>query len=255
MQALHVQPPSQAQSHDELNTAPPDQLGRCSVRLVRVRIARAMNSVHELLTWPQAGVAPLFTPPFDDGPTNPGYIKGYPPGIRENGGQYPRLLLVGVRLRDAQQGARAMELFDILDPIRHADSAQGAARYVVEPYVALDDVYSVAPYVGRGYDLVHRLLRVGVARRHRGNPGFRPQARPPTWWLDPCVPRRLAGLHANLPAPRRRRANDDACGSLIRTRRGRAWRRACLRSWWIAWRSRLIAMARPARCHRRWRPA
>jgi cyclic beta-1,2-glucan synthetase len=112
---------------------------------------RAMDSVHEFLTWPQAGVAPLFTPPFDDGPTNPGYIKGYPPGIRENGGQYTHGSCWSVfAWAMLGQGARAMELFDIFNPIRHADSAQGAARYVVEPYVACADVYSVAPYIGRG---------------------------------------------------------------------------------------------------------
>ncbi|MEO8159951.1 MAG: glycosyl transferase family 36 [Arenimonas sp.] len=112
---------------------------------------RAMASVHELLTWSEAGVAPLFTPPFDDGPTNPGYIKGYPPGIRENGGQYTHGSCWSVfACASLGQGARAMELFDIFNPVKHADTAQGAAHYVVEPYVACADVYSVAPYVGRG---------------------------------------------------------------------------------------------------------
>jgi cyclic beta-1,2-glucan synthetase len=112
---------------------------------------QAMDAVHQHLTWPEVGVAPLFTPPFDDGPTNPGYIKGYPPGIRENGGQYTHgscwAVFACARLG---QGARAMELFDIFNPILHADTAEAAAHYVVEPYVACADVYSVPPYVGRG---------------------------------------------------------------------------------------------------------
>jgi cyclic beta-1,2-glucan synthetase len=112
---------------------------------------QAMESVHQYLTWTKDGVAPLFTPPFDDGPTNPGYIKGYPPGIRENGGQYTHGSCWSVYACAALgQGDRAMELFDIFNPIRHADTAERAARYVVEPYVSCADVYSVSPYVGRG---------------------------------------------------------------------------------------------------------
>ena len=115
------------------------------------KCVQAMDSVHAHLTWPEVGVAPLFTPPFDDGPTNPGYIKGYPPGIRENGGQYTHGSCWSVFACAALgQGARAMELFDIFNPIRHADTAKDAAHYVVEPYVACADVYSVPPYVGRG---------------------------------------------------------------------------------------------------------
>ena len=110
-----------------------------------------MESVHERLTWVKERVAPLFTPAFDDGPTNPGYIKGYPPGIRENGGQYTHGSCWGVFAWAALgRGERACELFDIFNPILHATNADDAMHYQVEPYVACADVYSVPPYVGRG---------------------------------------------------------------------------------------------------------
>ncbi len=115
------------------------------------KAARAMESVHERLTWVKERVAPLFTPPFDDGPTNPGYIKGYPPGIRENGGQYTHGSCWAVFAWAALgRGERASELFDIFNPILHATNAEDAMHYQVEPYVACADVYSVPPYVGRG---------------------------------------------------------------------------------------------------------
>jgi cyclic beta-1,2-glucan synthetase len=112
---------------------------------------RAMDAVHTHLTRPQDGVAMLFTPPFDAGAADPGYIKGYPPGIRENGGQYTHGSSWSVFACAALgQGARATELFDIFNPILHARSKPDAEHYVVEPYVACADVYSVPPYVGRG---------------------------------------------------------------------------------------------------------
>ena len=81
----------------------------------------------------------------------PGYIKGYPPGLRENGGQYTHgatwSVFAWAQLGD---GDRAGAMFDLLNPIRHSDSAEAVARYKVEPYVACADVYSVAPHIGRG---------------------------------------------------------------------------------------------------------
>jgi len=97
------------------------------------------------------GLALLFTPPFDSTPLDPGYIKGYPPGLRENGGQYSHAamwaVLAHARLGD---GDRAQALFALLNPINHALTAADAARYKVEPYVVAADVYSTAPHVGRG---------------------------------------------------------------------------------------------------------
>ncbi|MEJ7747282.1 MAG: glycosyl transferase family 36 [Luteimonas sp.] len=113
--------------------------------------AQAMTSVDEHLIDHDNQIARLFTPPFDRGEMNPGYIKGYPPGIRENGGQYTHGATWAVfAYAKLGQGALAGELFDILNPIRHSDSAEAAACYKVEPYAACADVYSVEPYVGRG---------------------------------------------------------------------------------------------------------
>jgi cyclic beta-1,2-glucan synthetase len=115
------------------------------------RPAQAMASVDRHLLWREAQIAPLLTPPFDRTEHDPGYIKGYPPGIRENGGQYTHGAIWGVyafaRLGD---GDRAGELFSMLNSIRHADTPEAVACYRVEPYVSCADVYSVAPHCGRG---------------------------------------------------------------------------------------------------------
>ncbi|MDF1523312.1 MAG: glucoamylase family protein [Trueperaceae bacterium] len=115
------------------------------------RARTAMASVQKHLVRPDDGLALLFTPPFDDGPLDPGYVKGYPPGLRENGGQYSHAAMWAI-LAHAQlgQGDAAMALFDLVNPIRHASDATGVARYQVEPFVVAADVYSVAPHVGRG---------------------------------------------------------------------------------------------------------
>ncbi len=113
--------------------------------------ARAMAAVDARLIDRDAGIALLFTPPFDRTPHDPGYIKGYPPGIRENGGQYTHgsiwSIFAWAKLGD---GDKAGELFEILNPIRHADTAEAIERYKVEPYVSCADVYAVAPLIGRG---------------------------------------------------------------------------------------------------------
>jgi cyclic beta-1,2-glucan synthetase len=93
----------------------------------------------------------LFTPPFDKTPQDPGYIKGYPPGIRENGGQYTHAALwVAWALAELGDGDRAEALFRLLNPIYHADTPEKAVRYKVEPYVIAADVYSRPPHTGRG---------------------------------------------------------------------------------------------------------
>jgi cyclic beta-1,2-glucan synthetase len=93
----------------------------------------------------------LFTPPFDAEPIDPGYIKGYVPGIRENGGQYTHGATWVVQAFAALgRGRRAAELLTILNPIRHAEDAKGVEAYKVEPYVVAGDVYGRPPHVGRG---------------------------------------------------------------------------------------------------------
>jgi cyclic beta-1,2-glucan synthetase len=112
---------------------------------------KAMESVYHQLVRSEDGLILLFTPPFQRTARDPGYIKGYPPGIRENGGQYTHAALWAIwAFAQLGQDERAMELFRLINPIYHADTPEKAARYQVEPYVIAADVYSVAPYIGRG---------------------------------------------------------------------------------------------------------
>jgi cyclic beta-1,2-glucan synthetase len=93
----------------------------------------------------------LFTPPFDKSARDPGYIKGYLPGVRENGGQYTHAAIwTAWAFAKLGQGDRAAELFRMLNPISHADTPEKMARYKVEPYVIAADIYSVSPHSGSG---------------------------------------------------------------------------------------------------------
>jgi cellobiose phosphorylase len=115
------------------------------------RVRSAMNAVDKRLVRRDARLIQLFDPPFNTSPLEPGYIKGYLPGVRENGGQYTHGAVWTVMAFAAMGDARrAWELFDLINPIRHGETATGIARYKVEPYVVAADVYSVAPHTGRG---------------------------------------------------------------------------------------------------------
>jgi cyclic beta-1,2-glucan synthetase len=115
------------------------------------RVARAMAAVDENLILRDDGLALLFTPPFDQTTLDPGYIKGYPPGIRENGGQYTHAAIWSVQaFAKLGDGDKAAELLSLLNPINHARTWAATQRYKVEPYVVCADVYSVPPHVGRG---------------------------------------------------------------------------------------------------------
>ncbi|MGH7078345.1 MAG: GH36-type glycosyl hydrolase domain-containing protein, partial [Acetobacteraceae bacterium] len=108
-------------------------------------------SVERELIRPSDQLALLFAPPFDRTPVDPGYIKGYPPGIRENGGQYTHAALWSVMaLAALGKGDDAASLFSLLNPINHALSRSDVHRYKVEPYVVAADVYAAPPHVGRG---------------------------------------------------------------------------------------------------------
>ena len=115
------------------------------------RSRQAIESVMTRLVRWQDELVLLFTPPFDTSNLDPGYIKGYVPGIRENGGQYTHSstwLIQALTLLD--DGDRAVKVFDLVNPINHALTREGVQRYQVEPYVVAADVYSVAPHTGRG---------------------------------------------------------------------------------------------------------
>ena len=115
------------------------------------RSARAMAAVEKYLVRRDDGLVLLFSPPFDQTPLDPGYIKAYPPGIRENGGQYTHGAIWSViAFAMLGEGDKAGELFSLLNPINHASTPDAMRRYKVEPYVACADLYSVPPHVGRG---------------------------------------------------------------------------------------------------------
>jgi len=116
-----------------------------------VRMRQAMDAVDARLVRRNAALVQLLDPPFDHSAPSPGYIQGYVRGVRENGGQYTHAAVWAAMAFAALGDARrAWELFTMLDPIRHADSAQAIALYKVEPYVIASDVYALPPHTGRG---------------------------------------------------------------------------------------------------------
>jgi cyclic beta-1,2-glucan synthetase len=115
------------------------------------RRAQAMRSLEEYLVREDARLLMLLTPPFDETPKDPGYIKGYLPGVRENGAQYTHAALWAVLATALQgDGDRAFELFQMLNPLTHARTPAEVATYKVEPYVVAADVYTADGQLGRG---------------------------------------------------------------------------------------------------------
>ena len=115
------------------------------------RSHQAMQSVDQRLVRRDAKLIQLFDPPFDKSALNPGYIKGYIPGVRENGGQYTHgAIWTAMAFALMGEGERAWELFGMLNPIHHGGTPEQIATYKVEPYVVAADVYTVAPHLGRG---------------------------------------------------------------------------------------------------------
>jgi cyclic beta-1,2-glucan synthetase len=149
---------------------------------------RAMDAVRTALIGRRTHLLLLLAPPFDRSAQEPGYIKGYPPGIRENGGQYTHaaawILMAVARMGN---GDEAVELFHMLNPINHARTASDAARYKLEPYVMAGDVYARPPHAGRGgwswyTGSAGWMYRSGVESilglKRRGM----------TFIVDPCIP-------------------------------------------------------------------
>jgi len=153
------------------------------------RALRGMAAVDQQLINHDDRLALLFTPPFDRAPLDPGYIKGYPPGIRENGGQYNHAATWSVLAFAALgHGDKAAELFSLMNPISRTSTRADMQRYKVEPYAAAADVYSVAPHVGRGgwtwyTGTAGCLYRAGI----EGILGLR--LRGAVLLLAPCIPK------------------------------------------------------------------
>ena len=163
-----------------------------------VRAATAMESVSRKLIRRADGMALLFTPPFDKTMHEPGYIKGYPPGLRENGGQYSHAAMWAIfAFAKLNAGDKAADLFSLLNPINHANTPYLAGRYKVEPYVVAADVYSVAPHVGRGgwtwyTGAAGWMYRAGID----GILGIRREGK--FLVIDPCIPVIWPGFEATV---------------------------------------------------------
>lgn len=115
------------------------------------RAAMAMASVEKQLVDKQNGILKLFTPPFDCGDLEPGYIKGYLPGVRENGGQYTHAAAWTIMaLAKLGEGEKAWECFELINPVNHSRNQKGFSAYKLEPYVMAADVYALSQSAGRG---------------------------------------------------------------------------------------------------------
>lgn len=171
------------------------------------RAAQAMASVRRHLVDRDQRLVKLFTPPFDRTAHDPGYIRSYPPGLRENGGQYSHAamwtILATAKLGD---GGGAVDLFGLLNPINHALTAEDAAHYRVEPYVVAADIYSVPPHDGRGgwtwytgaAGWMYRAGIEGIIGLRRTGDSFRLDPRLPDSWPGVTVEVRLDAAHYKI---------------------------------------------------------
>ena len=162
------------------------------------RLHLAMAEVDKHLVNKDDNLALLFTLPFDKTEQNPGYIKGYPPGLRENGGQYSHAAMWYL-LALTQQGEskKAIELFTMLNPINHSNTSEKTQVYKVEPYVVAADIYSVAPFVGQGgwtwyTGAAGWMYQAGI----EGILGIRKEGRSVV--IKPCIPNEWPGFTATI---------------------------------------------------------
>ncbi|HEY5549553.1 MAG TPA: glucoamylase family protein [Coriobacteriia bacterium] len=166
------------------------------------RARTALDSVEEKLVRREAGLIALLTPPFDHMEHDPGYIKGYVPGVRENGGQYTHAALwVVMAYALMGDGDKAVGLLDLLNPFAHARTRGDADIYRVEPYTVVADVYAVRPHVGRGgwswytgsAALFHNTaIQSILGIRTSGGAGGR------ILTVDPTIPKAWPGFEATL---------------------------------------------------------
>jgi cellobiose phosphorylase len=157
------------------------------------RVLEAMGALEQYLINRGQGTIMLLTPPFDKGDLEPGYIKGYVPGVRENGGQYTHAAIwVILAYAKMGMGDTAWELFNMINPINHSRTAMEYSRYKVEPYVMAADVYAVDPHSGRGgwtwytgaASWMHRVcIRYMLGLKIKGD----------KFTISPCIPKAWSG--------------------------------------------------------------
>jgi cyclic beta-1,2-glucan synthetase len=152
------------------------------------RAKRALESAWKHLVCEDDGLVLLFEPPFDKTMLSPGYIKGYPPGVRENGGQYTHgALWLAMAMARSGDGTRAAKVMHMLNPIEHARDPETVWRYGVEPYVVAADVYRLSGRIGKGgwswytgsAALMYRAWVEEILGLH---------VRGETLWLTPVIP-------------------------------------------------------------------
>jgi cyclic beta-1,2-glucan synthetase len=172
------------------------------------RLAAAMDAARRHLVREDDGLILLLAPPFDRGTADPGYIKAYPPGVRENGGQYTHAAIWFLwALAELGEADQAVALFQKLLPVHHARTREAVERYRVEPYVLAADVYGTAPWTGRGgwtwyTGAAGWAYRFGIEVLL----GIRPDHG--AWRIDPCIPQHWSGFEVTL--------NDGATSFRIR---------------------------------------
>lgn len=157
------------------------------------RMREAMGAVQKYLVDGNEGIIKLLAPPFDKSDLQPGYIKGYVPGVRENGGQYTHAAAwVVMAFAKLGMGDKASELFHMLNPINHSRTELEYSRYKTEPYVIAADVYAVYPHTGRGgwswyTGAAGWLFKVGLEHIT----GFRKKG--DKLFINPCIPKNWDG--------------------------------------------------------------
>jgi cyclic beta-1,2-glucan synthetase len=166
------------------------------------RALRALEAVEEKLVSWEDGLIALLTPPFDHMEQDPGYIKGYVPGVRENGGQYTHAAIwVALAYALMGDGDEALALLDLINPLNHALTREDADVYRVEPYVVAADVYAAKPHVGRGgwtwytgsaswfYNVAVRTI-LGIRTVAQGGTRY--------LVIDPCIPKAWPSFTADV---------------------------------------------------------
>jgi cellobiose phosphorylase len=184
-----------------------------------MRTRRAMAAVDEHLVRRADGIVKLLDPPFDTSPMDPGYIRGYAPGVRENGGQYTHgALWAAMAFAALGDGERAWEVLSLVNPVNHGCSPEIISVYRSEPYVVAADVYGCAPHVGRGgwswytgsAGWMYRLIVESLLGLHREGDTLRVMPCLPAAWPGFRVRYRYGAATYRIEVSR---AGDDAPGA------------------------------------------